>query len=700
MAQEALKKLEDQLNCPICLDSYTEPKQLQCHHIYCRKCLVKLVERDQQGQLVLTCPNCRQLTPVPANGVTGLQPAFHINNLLELHDSFKKVSPVALEEAVSDTASDEPHKIKHCSEHQDKELELYCETCEEPICLKCALKGSTHHSHSYLDLTEAFKKYRKDITPSLEPMEKQLVVINEALALIDGRCGEVSDQQAATEANIHDTFKRLHEILEVRKTQLIDQLQHISRMKLKSLAIQRDQVETSLAQLSSCLGLVKESLWSRYEREVMTIKKTLVKQVQELTTSFQPDSLKPSTEADMIFIALDDLRSVCQNFGQVSLSSTPDPSKCYATGKGIEGVTIRETSTAVLHTVNCLNQPCEADLQSVECEIISEITGTRTRGAIKRRRQSQYEISFQLSVEGRHQLNITVDGQHIRGSPFSFTTNRYRKTGAASQRISVKVPRGLALKHNGELVVTESIKHCISVLSPSGEQLQSFGTYGPDNGQLAYPHGVAVDHEGNIIVADTFNHRIQKFSPDGQFLTAVGSEGTGPLHFSYPKYITFNSSNRKFYLTDDSNCVQILNSNLSFSGSFGKEGDGKGQFNCPRGMSCDSSGNVYVADKDNHRIQVFTAKGKFLRMFGRHGEGRGELDTPLSVAVDRNGVIFVSEKKNYRISTFTTEGKFVSSMGRWGKRPAEFRNPYELVVDGSSVVHVCDAVNECIQIFK
>ena len=40
MAEEAIKKLEEQLNCSICLDTFTDPKLLQCFHVYCRKCLV------------------------------------------------------------------------------------------------------------------------------------------------------------------------------------------------------------------------------------------------------------------------------------------------------------------------------------------------------------------------------------------------------------------------------------------------------------------------------------------------------------------------------------------------------------------------------------------------------------------------------------------------------------------------------------
>ena len=53
MAEQALKRLEEQLNCSICLDTFTDPKLLQCFHVYCQQCLVPLGVRDQQGQLSL-----------------------------------------------------------------------------------------------------------------------------------------------------------------------------------------------------------------------------------------------------------------------------------------------------------------------------------------------------------------------------------------------------------------------------------------------------------------------------------------------------------------------------------------------------------------------------------------------------------------------------------------------------------------------
>ena len=183
MAEKAIKKLNEQLNCAICLDTYTDPKLLQCFHTYCTKCLIKLVIRDQQGQLVIPCPACRQATPVPSNGVRGLQSAIQINEFIAIRDDLKKAKDLIPNQEPGVEGDTTSLKKMNCSEHADKKLELYCETCNELICYKCVAKGGKHHDHDYDPLDEAFDKYKGQITSSLEPMEKQLKTIHTALAV-------------------------------------------------------------------------------------------------------------------------------------------------------------------------------------------------------------------------------------------------------------------------------------------------------------------------------------------------------------------------------------------------------------------------------------------------------------------------------------------------------------------------------------
>ena len=646
-----------------------------------------------------TCPICRQVTPVPDRGVVGLQSAFHINRFLEIKDSLQRPeNQAATFDKASPTDVNPVKKASHCLVHEDKELELYCETCGELICMRCALKGGKHHDHSYEDLGQAFRKYKEEISSSLEPMEKQVTIMKKALVQLDACCGEISDQRTATAVNIHVTFRRLQEVLDVRETELISQLDQVTQDKLKGLAVQRDQIETTLAQLCSCLHFMRESLRTGSEGDVLKMKTNTVRQVKELSIPFPLNILEPSTDAD---IASADMIAACQNYGQVFTQGLPDPSKCHVAGKVSEAAVVGEKCTAILQAINLGGELCKESIKSLECNYVSEITGIRASCSVERSGQSQYEISYQPAIKGRHSYTVKVQGQHIRGSPFSVAVKSpVEKLGTPILTIvGVYGPWGVAINQRGEVVVAEWEGHCVSVFGPSGEKLRSFGTRGSRPGQVLYPCEVAVDGEGNILVADSQNHRIQRFTSEGQFLASMGSYGSGHLQISYPRGIAFNASNNKVYVTD-ANRIQVLNYDLTFSSTFGKRGSGKGQLNNPcMGIACDSTGKVYVADHSNHRIQVFTAEGKFLHMFGRHGQGRGELGRPVGVAIDTSGMVYVSEGGNHRVSVFTSEGQFVTSFGRWGKKPGEFVDPYGLAVDNSGVVYVCDRNNHRVQLF-
>ena len=50
MAQQsstALKEIDEQLTCNVCLDQYTNPKTLPCLHSFCLKCIEKLPQEPQ-----------------------------------------------------------------------------------------------------------------------------------------------------------------------------------------------------------------------------------------------------------------------------------------------------------------------------------------------------------------------------------------------------------------------------------------------------------------------------------------------------------------------------------------------------------------------------------------------------------------------------------------------------------------------------
>ena len=747
VAKQALKKLEDQLTCAICLDAFKDPKLLQCFHVYCKDCLQRLVVTDRQGQLSLCCPTCRQSTLLPpATGVSGLQPAFHIHHLFEIQDTLKKVKDpqkvqcekctkttrnainfcrdcgkficenctemhseweeyskhdvVSMEQIQSNVKQLVPPKkvTLYCSQHEGMKLDLYCETCGELICLHCTVNKHCRPEHKYDLVGDTFERHEAEITASLEPVKQRLGVAGRALEQFDVRSQELDELEVALEANIGQQIQQLQELLEVRKAKLVGQMKQLIQTKRKNLAAQKDEVETIHTQLVSCLSFVKESLRTGSQGEVIKMKKAVVKQIKEMTDNFKPDMLPPCELTNVKFIPSSELTQACQQFGKVLLQQT-SPEKCYATGNGLEATELGERATAVLHVVDHKGKAFAAPVETLTSELVLNSTGEKVDGCIKKTSTNQYEISYQATNQGNHQLHVKVEGEHIKGSPFPVTV--IKKLDTHIKTISgVKEPWGVAVNQKGEVIVGESGGHCVSIFSSTGEKLRSFGSRGSRHGQFDEIRGVAVDDDGNMFVADAGNHRIQKLTPDGKFITAVGRRGNKHLEFHIPRSIAIHPLNKKMFITDYNNHrLQILNPDLTFSSSFGSLGSDNGQFYRPSDVACDSTGNVYVVDRYNHRIQVFTADGEFLRKFGGCGNGSGKLNSPTGISIDSDNVVYVTEYDSHRVSIFTCDGSFLTSFGTKGSGPGQFSYPCGIVVDKDGVVYVSDSYNNRLQLF-
>src|SRR5581483_8464085 len=72
-------------------------------------------------------------------------------------------------------------------------------------------------------------------------------------------------------------------------------------------------------------------------------------------------------------------------------------------------------------------------------------------------------------------------------------------------------------------------------------------------GHFRTPYGVAVDADANVYVADTENHRVQKLTPDGQPLAQWGSFGTGPGQFQRPSGVAIDGTGNVYVADTDNN---------------------------------------------------------------------------------------------------------------------------------------------------
>ena len=268
------------------------------HHLFEIQDALQKVKQGQEGQKTL-CEKCNKRD---VNGFCRDCGEFICNTCIEMHQTWKELSThkvISLEQLKSDATEmvSPTKKTLYCSKHPGKELDLFCETDKELICRDCIVK--THRDHQYDFVNEAFPKHRDAIVSHLEPVRQQLNTVNKAVQGLGAVQDQIMDQRAAIEANIQRKVRQLHEAIEVRKTELIGELDKMTQQKLKTLSIQRDELELVQTRLNSCLQFVNDSLKTGSEGEILAMEKPVVQQVKEMCAEYDPNKLQPCEQADM-----------------------------------------------------------------------------------------------------------------------------------------------------------------------------------------------------------------------------------------------------------------------------------------------------------------------------------------------------------------------------------------------------------------
>ena len=700
--------------------------------------------QDHDG-LSLQCPICRHSTKLPPKGVAGLQSDFHVEHLFEIRDAFEKAKQpqktkcekceddnatgfcrdcgeficdacttvhrkwkqfksheiISLEEVQTEATNlVRPKKqVSYCPRHPESILKIFCETCSELICIDCTIK--LHQGHNYDLVADTFSKHKDEIVASLQPVKQQFSTVITALHTFEERVREIEEQKTTIEAAVHKEINLLQQLLEQRRTELISKLDHLTQLKLKTLATQRDQVELVQVKLSSCLDYVDGGLKTGTEGEVLAMKAPVLKRIKQITADFKPATLQPEEGADLGLIANNkqDLQQACKEFGDIKIPEV-SPENSYTRGEGLVRATVGEQAVAMFTTMSDTNREY-IHQTNLTAELVHCKSKDTLHTDIQMQQNSQYKITYQPTKRGKHQLNIKINGREIQGSPFIIAvTSSPQSLGQPVTVIeNLHKPWFVTTNSQNQIIVTEAGSNCVSMFSPEREKIHSFGSRGTIDGQFQVPSGVTIDNVGNIYVVEYNNNRIHKFSSDGKFIQSVGTKGSGQLQFYYPLGVSFNPNNQKLYVCDQLNHrLQVLNTDLTFHSTIGRKGTGNGEFQYTQDIAFNSNGDIYATDYHNHRVQIFNQDGIFLRTLRNKQQGQ-TLENPFGIAVDSSDTVYVGERSRGCISIFTAEGEYFTTFGGEGEQEGQFDSPFGLHIDKNDSLLVCDSDNGRIQIF-
>ena len=331
------RKVSRNLQCPVCLELLSDPKQLMCTHTFCKECLNAILKMSSHTSL--TCPICRSETFVKGGNVSNLNTNVPLKSLIddvrnskqvcEMCDSNSRAVHFCCEcsKNVCNTClkihnkwpTHEKHRVVrvedvregrvviekevYCQEHKAKKQTHTCTdvciTCKKFICMRCRLLSHERKGHTVQD-TEEYNASTKTHIVSLQARGKtKVTTINNHVTCIKNQKERVTDHIAGKKAEINKTYQELLKKLNERKAALFKQLDDQVEKLCKRLNEMKDADERLITSIESASVLAGNCMKAPLEGDIIVIRDTLSGELKNVLDRDDPEKKLGTKLADL-----------------------------------------------------------------------------------------------------------------------------------------------------------------------------------------------------------------------------------------------------------------------------------------------------------------------------------------------------------------------------------------------------------------
>ena len=683
--------------CGLCSKLYVDPRMLQCLHSFCSKCLKTVL--DQQGSRTsLKCPTCKKPTTISRGSVAALPkdlrksyeaevaqiaskmqseekmscdqcvdpssgPAvsFCINcsdflckACAKHHKTWRKtlshdVQPIGSFQSGSNVATKPldtiPHKLMNCQLHEDETLKFYCKTCGTLICRDCM--AIEHAGHTYDRIEKLAEKEKSQLVFLLGNADSAKAKLDGAIAKGGKVVQQVQAKQKCVEKDIKSAFKALNKALLNREQALLTKAAEISLGKQTALTMQGEELKTLHKEIFETCEIVSTATKVYTPAEILSAKGTMTYRLEQLLKKFQVVDLEPC-RSDMIssILGTSEFARHISSFGMVAGGSSPGEAKVDLY---IPRAIVGKQKKIVITTFGANGKPFPCGRERVEATL--SLLGSEYHpitAKVVDNEDGTYIASFTPQWKGEHQLSVTVDSMHIKGSPFPIYIRQGRNYRNLSSQQSFALsgsPYSVAVEDN-EIYVAVYNHHCIEVFNQNRKRIRTIGragSAGNANGQFNSPSAIAI--RGDMLyVVEYVNCRVQKLSTSGKFMSTFCARGSADGYLNNPRGICLDSNGRVFISDCGNNRISVFEADGTFLYHItGNAGD-RSNLQAPWGLAFDHCGNLHVANTSTRTIKVFTPQGQYVTQYN------SGVNQPAGIAIDDDGNIFIADycyRSNY-----------------------------------------------------
>ena len=647
-ARQALKREQNKKGL-FCHEDHEEP---QAAVVYCSDC---------PGPL---CEECR---------------AVH-----KMAKVLKKHKLVSVDEALAGGLA-EPGESSICPTHKEP-LKLYCQDCQDMVCMACRVVGA-HQPHTVvfvdgMELGEVAKQlFVYCIKSAVVGIEKMAASVQD----VDNQLFRLHQEGNRCKQDIVELKDYIIEAITTRCACLVAEVEEVEQTRRNDLEEHKKALQHQMNQLEQFKTSTEEIVLEGTAREQLSVRKVMVQRMSTLSATPIPPPPPSSSSIHFVGEKRVDLEKVLSTMGRVSLGAHP-PS-CTTEGLPVHNDTVecRPWGRPVRFTVAARDHTgsqCLSGGENVRAVLTPTTCGVPVSGQVEDNQDGTYRVEFKCVPSNQSELVVTVNGEHIKGSPVKVVAV---STPTVKEEIrDPQIERGylsLSLRKDGSLLATDDENDEVCIFNKNGKLVQSIET------SIFGDTGVVELSDGNIAVCDYRNNLIKIYTPRGELVKEFGSD-----ELEAPTELAVNNKGQLFVVDQDNCKVFVYSEDGEFQYSFGSRGSDLGEFKNPTCICISQDGLVYVSDDDedsgdedggHSRVLVFQQDGQFIQQFGE--------DVLLSlggIATFEDGHIVASLVDTDELSIFTPSGECVHEVKDVG-----LSCPYGVVVDENGFIFVSDNYN-------
>ncbi|XP_022244408.1 tripartite motif-containing protein 2-like isoform X1 [Limulus polyphemus] len=714
--------------CGMCRNRYTKPKVLPCLHTFCESCLSLYIPAES---LTITCPICRQQSILPKQGVPELPNNFFIANLMELLEhpaacqrrecqtpgvrkcmscdqffcdtccgAHKEESPSCDEMivSISELALLEEQELNKenpslmCPKHSCQTLRFYCRNCETAVCVTCT--DIEHGGHCTVRLRDAIEDQKDSLKVLLRKAYSQVPNLNKAIEIINSTSHDLSQKHSDVLREVSFCFDSLIEVVQMRKSFLLKELDHCHRSKQQILFEQREALEQCLNNLANSCEFTENALTHGNETEILLVNKQIAEKLKEFSELVVKKAPEENSYIAFEGENLNVMKTNIQNFGRIRTNSAI-AHETTASGEGLKQCIVGKPTFVNVVTKNRRGEMVKTGNALLETEIVSARTALSFRPEVTAQKNGSYDVIYTVTEEGHYKLAIKLFGKDIKGSPYQVKASVEEGSSSSDRPVSSKIPRTTgvrqrAVKRPPSYPSTTSLSRKNPV---EDDFLRRVGNKGRGKGEFTNPQGVCLTPAGYIVVTDSNNQSIQVFSLRGDHKLSFGTKGRSAGQIQRPTGVAVTPTGSYVVADYENKWISVFNSSGKFLGRLGV-----GKLLGPKGVALDNNGHIIVIDNKACNILIFQENGKLLNKFGSRGTGNTKFAGPHYVAVNSKNHLLVSDFHNHCIKVFDSEGNYISSFGSSGQGNGQFNAPTGVAVDNQDNILVADWGNSRIQV--